>query len=103
MVNRGEQLPLYCPVRQFISVCTHIKTRGFGTASLALRKDVHCARFEVSTVLIVRIQVFRVVTSGSMVIDFRCFEVAYAFVFSGHRTFIRTATRLPCVAVFFGP
>jgi hypothetical protein len=57
--------------------------RGFGTASLVLRKGVHCARFEVATVLIVRIQVFWVVTPSSFVVDFRRFEVTYAFICKG--------------------
>lgn len=57
--------------------------RGFGTASFALRKDVHCARFEVATVLIVRIRVFWVVTPSGLVVDFRRFEVTYAFIFRG--------------------
>jgi len=57
--------------------------RGFGTASLALRKEVHCARFEVATVLIVRIRVFWVVTPVSLVVDFRRFEVTYAFICKG--------------------
>jgi hypothetical protein len=58
--------------------------RGFGTASHALREEVHCARFEVTPVLIVRIQVFWVVTPSSLVVDFRRFEVNYAFICKGH-------------------
>jgi hypothetical protein len=53
---------------------------------------LYCARFEVATVLIVRIQVFWVVTPSCMVVDFRRFEATCAFIFKGQWI----ATRLQC-------